>query len=80
MRLPSYIASRYLFSKKKHNVINIISMICVVGICVATVALVCTLSVYNGFQQLISGLYNSFDPDLRITLVEGKTFDASLPE
>ncbi|MCK9155766.1 MAG: ABC transporter permease [Paludibacteraceae bacterium] len=80
MKLASYIAFRYLFSKKKHNVINIISMICVAGICVATIALVCTLSVYNGFQQLITGLYNSFDPDLRITLVEGKNFDANLPQ
>jgi lipoprotein-releasing system permease protein/zinc transport system substrate-binding protein len=55
-------------------------MICAGGICVATLSLVCTLSVYNGFQQVISKLYNSFDPDLKITLVEGKTFDVNAPE
>ena len=55
-------------------------MICAGGICVATLSLVCTLSVYNGFQQLITQLFNSFDPDLRITLVEGKTFDVNAPE
>jgi ABC-type lipoprotein release transport system permease subunit len=47
---------------------------------VTTIALVCVLSVYNGFQQLIGELYNYFDPDLKITLVEGKTFDTTLPE
>ena len=80
MNLPLFIAFRYLFSKKKHNAINIISMICAGGICVATLSLVCTLSVYNGFQQLISGLYNSFDPDLKITLRENKTFDINAPD
>lgn len=75
MKLQFFIALRYLFSKKSYNIINIISMICAGGICVATIALVCTLSVYNGFQQLISGVITSFDPDLRITLKEGKTFD-----
>ncbi len=55
-------------------------MICAGGICVATLSLVCTLSVYNGFQQLIASLFNSFDPDLKITLVEGKTFDVNDPE
>jgi len=80
MNLPFFIAFRYLFSKKTHNTINIISMICAGGICVATLSLVVTLSVYNGFQQLIAKLYNSFDPDLKITLVEGKTFDVNAPE
>ena len=80
MNLPFFIAFRYLFSKKRHNTINIISMICAGGICVATLSLVCTLSVYNGFQQLITKLYNSFDPDLKIMLVEGKIFDVNTPE
>lgn len=74
MRFSLRIAIRYLFSKKTHNSINITSMICAGGICVATIALVCTLSVYNGFQSLISGLYNALDPDLKVVLVEGKTF------
>ncbi len=55
-------------------------MICAGGICVATLSLVCTLSVYNGFQRLIVQLFNSFDPDLKITLVEGKTFEMNTPE
>ncbi len=80
MNLPLFIAFRYLFSKKTHNTINIISIICAGGICVATLSIVCTLSVYNGFQKLVSKLYNSFDPDLKITLVEGKTFDINAPE
>lgn len=80
MKLSFFIAFRYLFSKKTHNAINIISMICAGGICVATLALVCTLSVYNGFQELISKLYNSFDPDLKISLVEGKHFDVNASE
>ena len=80
MNLPLFISFRYLFSKKKHNAINIISMICAGGICVATLSLVCTLSVYNGFQQLITDLYNSFDPDLKITLRESKTFDVNNPD
>lgn len=77
MKLQLFIALRYLFSRKDYNAINIISAICAGGICVATLALVCVLSGYNGFQQLICGLFNSFDPDLKITLVEGKTFKVS---
>ncbi len=77
MKTQLFIALRYLFSKKSHNIINIISMICAGGVCVATVALVCTLSVYNGFQTLITGIVSTFDPDLKITLCEGKTFAPS---
>lgn len=77
MKLPLFFALRYLFSHKDHNAINIISAICAGGICVATLALVCVLSGYNGFQQLTRGLYNSFDPDIQITLVEGKVFNVS---
>ena len=80
MNFSLYIALRYLFSKKTHNAINIISMICASGICVATISLVCTLSVYNGFQRLITNLFNSFDPELKISLVEGKIFDINTAE
>lgn len=79
MKLQLTIALRYLFSKKSNNIINIISIICAIGVCVATIALVCTLSVYNGFQRLISNVVSSFDPDLKITLHEGKTFDPTAP-
>lgn len=80
MKLQLFIALRYLFSKKRHNIINLISTICAGGICIATIALVCTLSVYNGFQQLITGIFSVFDPDLKITLVDGKTFSPETPE
>ena len=80
MKLQLFIALRYLFSKKTHNIINLISTICAGGVCIVTIALVCTLSVYNGFQQLISGIFNVFDPDLKISLVDGKTFSPETSE
>ncbi len=83
MNFPFYIAKRYLFSKKTHNAINIISAISASGVAVGTLALVCVLSVFNGFSSLIEDLFSSFDPDLKISLVEGKTFslqDSSIVE
>lgn len=76
MNLPLYIAKRYLFSKKSHNAINIISGISACGVALATLALVCTLSVFNGFQELVAGMFTAFDPELKITTTEGKTFDS----
>lgn len=63
-----------MISKKSHNVINIISWISVLGIAIGTAALIIVLSAFNGLQFLVEDLYASFDPDLKITLVEGKTF------
>ena len=74
MNCALYIARRYLFSKKSHNAINIISAISVCGVALATLALVCTLSVFNGFHDLISGFFTHFDPDLKVEAVKGKTF------
>ena len=76
MRLPFYIARRYLFSKKSHNAINVISGVSVCGVALATLALVCTLSVFNGFQDLVQTMFTAFDPELKITSVTGKVFDA----
>lgn len=73
MNASFYIARRYLFSKKSHHAINIISAISVVGVAIAATALVCTLSVFNGFQELVAGLFTAFDPELRVSLAEGKT-------
>ena len=73
MNFPFYIARRYLFSKKSTNVINVISGISVVGIVVATMALVVTLSVFNGFHDLVASFFTSFDPQLKVTPVKGKT-------
>lgn len=75
MNFPFYIAKRYLFSKKSHNAINVISAISVCGVALATLALVCTLSVFNGFQDLVATFFTAFDPQLKITAVKGKVFD-----
>ena len=74
MNCAFYIARRYLFSKKSHNAINIISAISVCGVALATLALVCTLSVFNGFHDLISGFFTHFDPDLKVEANKGKVF------
>lgn len=75
MNFSFYIARRYLFSKKSHNAINVISAISVCGVALATLALVCTLSVFNGFQDLVTTFFTAFDPQLKITAVRGKVFD-----
>lgn len=74
MNLSFYIARRYLFSKKKHNAVNIISGISVCGVSLATLAMVCTLSVFNGFQDMVADFFTAFDPQLKITVREGKVF------
>lgn len=75
MNLPLHIARRYLFAKKSHNAINIISFISVCGITVATAALVCALSVFNGFTDVVSKTFSAFDPELQISPAQGKVFD-----
>lgn len=74
MRLPLFIARRYLFAKKSHNVINVISLISSAGVALGTMALIVVLSVYNGFEGLIKTLYNSYEPDLLILPAKGKSF------
>jgi lipoprotein-releasing system permease protein len=80
MNLSLFIAKRYLFSKKSQNVINIISGISILGITTGTMALIVVLSVFNGFDNTIRALFNSFDPDFKITVKEGKTFDTKNAE
>lgn len=77
MNLSLYIAKRYLFSKKSHQVINIISGVAVAGVTLATAAMVCTLSVFNGFQELVEKQFTTFDPQLKITAAKGKNIDAA---
>ncbi len=77
MNLSFYIAKRYLFSKKRTNLINIISAISVAGMAIGTIGLIIGLSGFNGFDSLIKSLFSSFDPDLKITLAEGKSFDSN---
>ena len=79
MNFPFYIARRYLFSKKSTNAINVISAISVIGVVVATMALVVTLSVFNGFHDLVASFFTSFDPQLKVTPIQGKTASANDP-
>lgn len=79
MNFPFYIARRYLLSKKSHNAINIISGISVCGVSLATLALICTLSVFNGFQDLVATFFTAFDPDLKITAAKGKLINSEDP-
>ena len=79
MNFPFYIARRYLFSKKSTHAINVISGISVVGVAVATMALVVTLSVFNGFHDLVASFFTQMDPQLKITPVKGKTALADDP-
>ncbi len=74
MNLSIRIARRYLFAKKSTNAINIISGISVLGVAVGTAALVLVLSVFNGFEDLIMGMFDSFNPDIKVSPIEGKTF------
>lgn len=75
MNTSFFIASRYLISKKSHNLINIISSISVVGLSIGTFALIVVLSVFNGFEDVIKGLYGAFKPDFEVSAINGKTFD-----
>lgn len=77
MNLPVHIAKRYLFSKKSHNAINIISAISVAGVAVVTAAMVIVLSVFNGFEGLVISLYNVFEAPVVIKPAEGKTMEMS---
>jgi lipoprotein-releasing system permease protein/zinc transport system substrate-binding protein len=76
LNLPIYIAGRYLFSKKSHNAINVISLVSVCGVAVATLSMVFILSVFNGFHQLFAEMFSTFDPELKITAVKGKVFNS----
>ena len=76
MKLSLYIAKRYLFAKKSRNAINIISAVSVAGVAVGTMALIIILSVFNGLETMVNAIFNTFDPDIKITAAEGKTFIA----
>ncbi len=77
MKLPLFVAKRYLFSRKKRTIINVISWISLVGIAVGTTALIVVLSVYNGIGNLTQSLFNVFDPELVVEPVQGKSFCTS---
>jgi lipoprotein-releasing system permease protein len=77
LNLRFFIARRYLFSPKSHAVINLISLISVISVCLITAAMVIILSAINGFETIVEDLYGEFDPDLKIIPVEGKSFELS---
>ena len=79
MRVEWKIAWRYLFSKKSHNAINIVSGVSAAGVMVATAALICVLSVMNGFSSVVEQMFSQFDPELRIEAREGKFFRLDSP-
>ena len=79
MNFPFFIARRYLFSKKSTHAINVISGISVIGVAVATMALVVTMSVFNGFHDLVASFFTSFDPQLKVVPLKGKTVAADDP-
>ena len=75
MNFPFFIAKRYFSKKRSNNFVHIISWASLVGVSIGTAALILVLSVFNGFEDLILKMYNSFDPHLKITSLEGKVFD-----
>lgn len=75
MNFPVFIAKRYFFSEKKKNFINVISMISMLVLATATAALVIALSVYNGMEGLLRSIYGTFDAEISISPVEGKSFE-----
>ena len=80
MKLSLYIAKRYLFAKKSRNAINVISAVSVTGVAIGTMALIIILSVFNGLEDMVRSIFNTFDPDLKITPALGKTFPAENPK
>ena len=79
MNFPFFIARRYLFSKKSTHAINIISGVSMVGVAIATMALVVTLSVFNGFHDLVASFFTAFDPQIKVMPATGKTAPADDP-
>ena len=75
MNLPAFIAQRYLLAKKSHNLINIVTWISIICISVATFAMIFVLSVFNGFNVVISDMIHQLSPDLNISAVKGKVID-----
>lgn len=77
MNTALYIAKRYLFSKEKKNFIHIITLISVLGVATATMALVVIMSVFNGLEDLLRNVFHSFDPDLKVVPLKGKSFEVN---
>ena len=76
MNYKLFIAIRYLFSKKRHNTINLITWVSMVGVAIGTMALIAVLSVVNGFENMVQDSFSAFDPSLKILPREGKAFSS----
>ncbi|HFC01315.1 MAG TPA: ABC transporter permease, partial [Phaeodactylibacter sp.] len=74
MNLPFNIAKRYIFSKKSTNAINVISGISVFGIAIGVTVMILLFSVFNGLEDLLTGFFNTYNPDVKVVPVFGKTF------
>ena len=74
MNFPFFIAKRYFSTQKSSNFVHIISWVSLFGVAIGTAALILVLSVFNGFEKIVLDMYNSFDPHLKISAAEGKTF------
>jgi len=80
MNFSFFVAKRYLFSRKSRNIVNVISWISLAGVSIGTMALIIVLSIFNGIDGLIKSMFSSFDPDIKISLAEGKTFSPDTPD
>ena len=78
MNFPFFIARRYYFKNRNNDTVNIISKVSLFGIAIGTAALILIISVFNGFESVVLSMYNSFDPDIKITSVNSKTFNHEL--
>lgn len=75
MKIPFFIAFRYLFAKKTTQAINIIAGISLVGFTIGVFAMIVVLSTMNGFEKLVFGMYNDFTPSIRVSALKGKVID-----
>ena len=78
MNFPFFIAKRYFSTQKSSNFVHIISWVSLFGVAIGTAALILVLSVFNGFENLVLSMYNSFDQHLKIIATEGKVFIQNL--
>ncbi|OEK02752.1 hypothetical protein BFP97_15000 [Roseivirga sp. 4D4] len=77
MNVSSFIAKRYFSSKKTKNFIQVLSWVSMIGVAIGTMALIVVLSVFNGLEDVLRSVYQTFDPDLKIESVKGKSFEVS---
>ena len=80
MSIESHIAWRYLFAKKSHNAINVVSGVSAAAVVVVTAAMICVMSVLNGFGKVVESMFSQFDPEVKVTAKEGKWFNLNIEQ